>query len=118
MTSVLYLLILAERRNGGGCHAAFRSIRALLLWAWEEYEQPGRNPISRVSPPKKSNQVLPGVPLEDVSAMVEVCQGDKRAHRDNAILLSLLDTGARAGELAAWTVGDLDISTRTLVIRH
>lgn len=33
-----YLVVLSEKRNGGGCHAAYRAIRALLVWAWEEYD--------------------------------------------------------------------------------
>ena len=113
-----YLLHLAGRRNGGGCHAAFRAIRALLLWAWEEYELPGRNPISRVAAPKQRKDVLPGVPLEDVARMVKACSGDRLARRDASVLLTLLDTGVRAGELIALDIGDLALANGTITVRH
>lgn len=114
----LYLVELSERRNGGGCHAAYRSIRALLLWAWDEYDYPTRNPISKVAAPKRRRDVLPGVPLDDVQALVGACKGDGLAIRDKAILLTLLDTGARAFELTGLDVGDLDISAGEVTIRR
>jgi integrase/recombinase XerD len=114
----LYLTTLAEHRNGGGCHASYRAIRALLLWAWEEYDYPGRNPITRVNPPKRKTAPLPGVTVDDVMAMVDACKDDKLALRDKAMLLTLLDTGARAFELIAWTVGDFDATTGALLIAH
>ena len=38
--------------------------------------------------------------------------------RDYALLLALLDTGARASEITALNVGDLDLSTGSVVIRQ
>ncbi|MDI6694803.1 MAG: tyrosine-type recombinase/integrase [Anaerolineales bacterium] len=114
----LYLLHLSERRNGGGCHAAYRCIRALLRWAWDEYDLPGRNPITRVSAPKRRTDVLPGVSLVDVQALIGVCKNDATALRDKAIILTLLETGARAGELCAWNIADFDAHSGALTIRH
>jgi site-specific recombinase XerD len=114
----LYLVHLAERRNGGGCHVAFRVIRALLNWAWDEYDLQTRNPITRVKAPKRNTDALPGVEMADVNAMVEACSGDDYALRDKAILLALLDTGARAFELAAWDVANYDPASGRLIIDH
>jgi len=114
----LYLVGLSERRNGGGCHAAYRAIRAFLLWAWDEYDFPTRNPIGKVNAPKRSKDVLPGIPLDDVQAMVAACKGDSLAIRDKAILLTMLDTGARAFELTAWDVSALNIPDGSLTIEH
>jgi len=114
----LYLVGLSQKRNGGGCHAAYRAIRAFLLWAWDEYDLPTRNPIDKVNAPKRSKDVIPGIPLEDVHAMVDACKGDNLATRDKAILLTLIDTGARAFEVTAWDVASLDISAGSLTIEH
>lgn len=40
-----YLLGLSERRNNGGCHSAYRCIKALLNWFELEFETEGwKNP--------------------------------------------------------------------------
>ena len=40
-----YLLSLSQQRNKGGCHAAFRAIRAWMYWVWDEFEIEFQNPI-------------------------------------------------------------------------
>lgn len=114
----LYLANLAEKRNGGGQHAAYRAVRAFLRWAWEEFDFQTRNPITRVEAPKRKTDPLPGVAVDDVLRMVEACKGGRFALRDKAMLLTLVDTGARASELIAWTIGDFDPPAGALVIRH
>lgn len=112
-----YLIDLSSRRNGGGCHASYRAIRAFFLWAWVEYDLPERNPINRVDPPKRNTDILPGVSLPDVAAMIAVCAG-RFALRDRAILYCLLDTGMRAFELCACNVVDFNSVAGTIVVRH
>ncbi len=66
ITSMLlrrWLLHLGERRNPGGVHANYRSIRAFLRWTWEESEIDTSNPISRVRPPKVPQELLEPVSL-------------------------------------------------------
>lgn len=114
----LYLVSLGERRNGGGQHAAYRVIRAWLRFAWEEYDLQTRNPIERVKPPKRNTQARPGVEVSDVQKLIDACAGDKLAARDKAIFAALLDSGARAAEVCAWTVGDYDPVSGRLMIQH
>ncbi|GAB4402066.1 MAG: tyrosine-type recombinase/integrase [Anaerolineales bacterium] len=115
-----FLLALGERRNPGGVHAAYRAVRAFLRWYASEYEPEGwRNPIAKVAPPKVPDKTLDPVPLADVRAMLDTCErrtftGD----RDRAILLCLLDTGARASEFCALDTEDVDIRTGAVRIRH
>jgi len=61
---------------------------------------------------------LEPVPAEHVKGMIRTCR--RRAFfgdRDRAILLCLLDTGCRAGEFAAISIGDVDLSTGQILIR-
>ena len=115
-----YIEHLAETRNPGGQHIAFRVLRTFLRWYEREYEpRDWRNPISKVKAPKLGKDVLEPVPLADLKAMLGTCDTRSfRDCRDKAILLTLLDTGCRASEFIALDVGDLDLSTGAVRIRH
>jgi integrase/recombinase XerD len=108
-----YIIELQTRHNPGGCHAAYRAIRAFLLW-FENESAPDdwRNPIRKCKPPKVPEEILNPVPLEDVRAMIS-----KAAIRDKAILFTLLDAGLRAGELLALDLADFDTFSGELKIR-
>ncbi len=113
-----WMVLLAKTHNPGGVHGHFRCVRTLLNWYEEEYE-PERwsNPIRKVKPPKVTVRPLPGVPIANVKRMVEACTTNN-AIRDRAILLCLVDSGARAGEFLAMNLKDLDISSGALRIEH
>jgi len=112
-----HLLTLAETRNAGGINARFRAIRAMLNWCWQEYELNRRNPISRVNPPKVRNEPLPGVKIADVMKMLTACRFGRFAVRDTALLLCLLDTGARRSEFLAMNWSDINLSSGDIRIR-
>lgn len=115
-----YLLHLAEQgHNPGGCRGHFIPVRALFFWYEQEAAPDGwRNPVRRVKPPKVPDVVLPPADLADIGSMLDACQDDREALRDRAILLALLDTGARAAELLAFNVSDFDMVTGALNIRR
>jgi site-specific recombinase XerD len=112
-----YLVAQAEHRNPGGCHVSYRVIKTFLRWAWDELELEGRNPITRVEAPKLNVQPLPGIPLSDIQKMIDSCS-TLQAPRDKAVLLCLLDTGARASEFVALNIADVDLLTGATVIHH
>ncbi|MCX6065486.1 MAG: phage integrase N-terminal SAM-like domain-containing protein, partial [Chloroflexi bacterium] len=98
-----------RKRNPGGQHAAYRAVRAFLLW-WEREAEPDdwKNPIKKVRAPKVSLAPLEPVPMLDVKAMLDTCGDDFTGARDKAILLCLLDSGARAREFLALSLADVD----------
>jgi len=114
-----YLLHLGRSHNPGGVHAAYRALRAVLLWWESEWEPNGwKNPLRKVRPPRVPTEPLEPVPTEHVKAMIRTCR--RRAFfgdRDRAVLLCLLDTGCRAGEFAAISIGDVDLATGQIAIR-
>ena len=113
-----YLIGLELSRNAGGIHASYRALRALFIWHLEEFEPDDwKNPIRKVKPPKVAKNPLPGVPIVDVLAMVKACKGENGL-RDRAILLTLLDTGVRAGELLEITMKDLNLMSGEILIPH
>jgi site-specific recombinase XerD len=113
-----YLLHLAETRNGGGVHASFRAVRGFLNWYEEEFEPDAwKNPILKVRPPKVNTQARPGIAPAELRAILSTCTGEL-AERDKTLLLFLFDTGLRAAELCALNVGDADLITGDVEVRH
>jgi integrase/recombinase XerD len=114
-----YLLDLGARRSSGGVHCFYRAVRAFLRWAWMEYELAPPRPIAKVAAPRLSMQPLEPVSLDDVRAMLATCRGHSFTDdRDRAMLLALLDTGARAAEFLAIDLADVNLTTGTVIIRH
>ena len=91
------------------------------------------NPAKEITPPKFPKHVIQTFTKDDLEKLIKAClysrqavTQDRRtfvmrrpsANRDQAILLTLLDTGLRASELCALTVGDLDLKTGKVDVRH
>ena len=115
-----YLLGLSDGHNPGGVHACFRTLRTLLLWVAQEEIMPldWRNPIHKVKAPKLPNELLEPITLEDVNALVATCKYSFSGTRDKAMVLGLLDTGARAQEFLNLNLEDVEMATGAVVIRQ
>jgi len=116
-----YLLYLEESgHNAGGRHAAFRTIRAFFLWYEDEVEPQGwSNPIRKVKAPKVPFEPLEPVSFDVVSKMVKACPRNTFAgDRDVAIMLCLLDTGARANEFLSVNLDDTNQASGDILIRQ
>jgi site-specific recombinase XerD len=113
-----YLVNLSERLNAGGVHCCFRAMRSFLRWTWSEYDLPQPCPIVKVHAPRVPQEPLAPLPLPDLKAMLTTCERRTWAgDRDRALLLCLLDTGARAAEFAALTVADVNLATGSVIVR-
>jgi len=116
-----FLLYLEEsNHNPGGRHAAFRALRAFFLWYEDEVEpQDWSNPIRKVKAPRVPLEPLEPVSFETVAQMVKACPRDTFAgDRDAAILLCLLDTGARANEFLSVNLEDINQARGDILIRQ
>jgi len=116
-----YLLYLeGSGHNAGGRHAAFRTLRTFLYWYEDETEPEGwTNPVRKVKAPKVPTEPLEPVPFENVTQMVKACERGKFAgDRDAAILLCLLDTGARASEFLDINLDDINQARGDILIRR
>ena len=107
------------------------AISAFYTWACVEFEIP--SPMGRIKPPKF--QVAPVEPfskdevvlvLKEAKYCRESVPSDRRrfaarrptARRDEAIILTLFDTGLRASELCSLKVGDYEYKTGRLEVKH
>ncbi len=113
-----YLLYLGENgHNEGGRHACYRAVKTFLLW-WEDEIKPEgwKNPIRKVKAPKAGIEPLEPANLNNIKDMLTTCERSTfTGTRDRAILLALMDTGARAGELVAMRLEDLDLTGAILI---
>jgi site-specific recombinase XerC len=107
-----------DGHNAGGRHAKYRAVRAWLYWFEREAEPDGwKNPMLKVKRPKVAHEPIEPVPIEDIRAMLATCGNDFTGLRDRAILLCLLDTGARMREFLALNVADVDMIGGAVIIR-
>lgn len=127
------------RRYGGKTHPlspkTLRNVWIALssFFAWAGTEYGIENPVKDVPAPRFQKFTVTIFTQDDVRAMLKACVYAKEAatsarksfafrrptaKRDSAILLVLLDTGVRASELCAMTIGDLDIKLGKLEIKH
>jgi site-specific recombinase XerD len=93
-----YILELRDGHNDGGVHACFRSLRTLLYWVEQEEVMPfdWKNPIRKVKAPMLPVEPIESIPLQDIHALMGTCTQSFAGSRDRAMLMGLLDTGARA----------------------
>jgi site-specific recombinase XerD len=112
------LALETKGRNEGGRHAAYRAVRSFLRWYEAEAEpEAWANPIRKVRPPKVTHEPIKGVPLDHVKKMLETCGDNFTGIRDKAILLCLLDTGARAREFLSLNLDNIDFVSGAVDIR-
>ena len=114
-----FFVAMSETHKPGGVHAFYRTVRVFIRWYALEFEPlEWRDPLRKVKPPKVDVEPLEPVALETVRALLETCKRGKFTdERDRAILLFLLDSGVRAGELLALDKQDADILTGDVLIR-
>ncbi len=113
-----FLLKLAETHNAGGVHGFYRAVRAFLRFVEAEEVVPGwQSPTRKVKTPKVTLEPIAGITLEDFSAMLETCDKSFTGTRDAALLLALLDTGARVSEFLAVDLADVDAAGGMLLRR-
>ncbi len=92
-------------------HHDWRKPRTFWRWALREELVP-HDAFAKVEAPKLRYAVKPALTPEQVEALLKACEGKNwRRLRDRALLLTLLDTGARACEVHSLTVGDANRET-------
>lgn len=108
----------SEGHNPGGIHAHYRICKTFIRW-WIAEMDPGApcEIFQKIKAPKLVTPPLPPVSLGTVKALLKTCGRDWLGVRDRAVILALLDTGARAAEILAFDVEDLNLITGAAFIR-
>jgi integrase/recombinase XerD len=94
------------------------SLKRFSAWLTEEEEIP-RDELFGSKPPKLDVKVVPVLTEEQLTKLLKVCAGkDFRDVRDTAIVRLMIETGARAGEVIAMTLDDIDLTRGSAVVRR
>lgn len=91
----------------------YRVIRTWLNFCVREELIPD-SPLRKVRPPKMPTEILPAFAPEDVRKLLRACT----TARDVALVMFMLDTGLRASEIVALTVGDVDRATGAVQVKQ
>lgn len=101
------------------------AVRRFTAWLAEEGEIPA-DPFLGVKAPKLDSKVVEPLSDDQLRALLKACTPPPgadhaqmlRHRRDEAILRLMLETGARAGEVIALEVGDVDLLAGTATVRR
>jgi site-specific recombinase XerD len=76
-----------------------------------------KSPLSGKTPPKVPQHHVQPFSDDQIHALLDACSRGCYPKRDKAIILLLLDTGLRVGELCSLCMEDLDTTGRSLVVK-
>jgi site-specific recombinase XerD len=96
------------------------AVRRFSGWLAEEGEQ-DTDPLYGLHSPKLDKPVIEPLTDDQLRAMLKACRGQNmRDRRDEAILRLMFTTGARAGEVVALQLGDVNLRSvpATVIIRR
>ena len=106
-------------------------LSAFFHWLSDEFGWP--NPIKGVPAPKFTSPEVDPYTKQEIKAMLKACdyktdaETDRRkkfvmrrasANQDRGLILTLLDTGLHASELCSLRIGDMDVKTGKVTVRH
>jgi integrase/recombinase XerD len=107
------------------------TLSAFFTWAKNEFQL--SSPMKAVPAPSFEEAPVESFTKEEVEALLKSCDfcaeantEERRrfimrrhsADRDRALILTLLDTGLRASELCALLIGDVDLKTGKVDVKH
>jgi site-specific recombinase XerD len=110
-----FLADLLARRSAATAATRYKVLRVLYRWLEEEEDVP--NPMAKMRPPLIPEQPVPVISPDGLRRLLKACEGKGfEARRDTALIMLLLDTGARRDELMSRTLGDLDQDLDVLLV--
>jgi site-specific recombinase XerD len=116
------LAVVAALLDDGAAPATARSrqlaVRRFSAWLAEEQEIPV-DALLGVKAPKLDTKVVEPLTEDEMKLMLKACTGpDLRERRDEALFRLMVETGARAGQVVAISIGDVDLAARTAIVRR
>jgi site-specific recombinase XerD len=104
-----WLIYEQEGTAPGSVGVRYRSVRAFMNWLVAE-DEIGRSPMSGIPHPKQDDKPPPVLSITEVRRLLDATDGkDWRSRRDRALLLFMVDTGARRGEVAGIRMEHVDL---------
>ncbi|GAB4067807.1 tyrosine recombinase XerC [Angustibacter speluncae] len=94
------------------------ALRRFSAWLVEE-DEANTDRLLGLKAPRLDTKVVDPLTEAELKALIAACAGKElRERRDEAVIRFMLETGARAGEVVALQVADIDLSAGTAVVRR
>jgi site-specific recombinase XerD len=111
-----FLTDLLTRRAPSTAATYYKVLKLLYAWLADEEEIPA-DPMRRMKPPIVPDKPVPIVPEDGLKRLFRACAGNTfEARRDTALIMLLLDTGARRDEMAGLKLADVDLELDVLLV--
>jgi site-specific recombinase XerD len=111
-----FLAELLTRRTASTAATYYKPLKLLYAWLAEE-EEIAADPMRRMKRPIVPDKPVPIVPADGLKRLFRACAGNTfEARRDTALLMLLLDTGARRDEMAGLKLADVDLELDVLLV--
>jgi site-specific recombinase XerD len=111
-----YLGDLLTRRAAATAATYYKVLKLLYQWLEDEDEIPA-SPMARMRPPIVPDQPVPVIPDDGLRRLLAACAGKGfEARRDTAMIMLLLDTGARRAELVDLKLAHVDLDLDVLLV--
>ncbi|HEU4900427.1 MAG TPA: phage integrase N-terminal SAM-like domain-containing protein, partial [Actinomycetota bacterium] len=110
-----YLGDLLTRRAAATAATYYKVLKLLYQWLEDEDELPA-SPMAKMRPPIIPDQPVPVIPDDGLRRLLAACAGKGfEARRDTAMIMLLLDTGARRAELVDLKLAHVDLDLDVLL---
>jgi len=110
--------LLAQGREPATARAYQLAVRLFAAWLAAE-EVLATDPLVGLKPPKLDQKLTPVLSDDQVRALIAACAGKTfRDRRDEALVRLMVETGLRAGEAVALTLGDVDLDAGMATVRR
>jgi site-specific recombinase XerD len=94
----------------------YKVLKLLYQWLEDEDELP-TSPMAKMRPPIVPDQPVPVIPNDGLRRLLAACAGKGfEARRDTAMIMLLLDTGARRAELVDLKLAHVDLDLDVLLV--
>jgi site-specific recombinase XerD len=104
------------RRAPSTAATYYKVLKVLYAWLLDEQEIDA-DPMARMKPPTVPAKPVPIVPADGLKRLFAACAGAGfEARRDTALVMLLLDTGARRAEMAGLKLADVDLDLDVLLV--
>jgi site-specific recombinase XerD len=104
------------RRSASTAATYYKPLKLLYAWLAEEEEIPA-DPMRRMRRPMVPDKPVPIVPADGLKRLFRACAGSTfEGRRDTALIMLLLDTGARRDEMAGLKLADVDLELDVLLV--
>jgi site-specific recombinase XerD len=111
-----YLGDLLTRRAAATAATYYKVLKLLYQWLEDEDELPA-SPMAKMRPPIVPDQPVPVIPDDGLRRLLAACAGKGfEARRDTAMIMLLLDTGARRAELVDLQLAHVDLDLDVLLV--